>query len=89
MGIYSSQLIQNHSLLNKKQLNFISHAQYFVTTVAFFSFDAKILLEYAIAFFTFSITAAAMCFFSIKVWQIENILKFIENCEGFIEKSKH
>lgn len=90
IGILSAQLNRNHFSINLNDLTYpIFIAQFFVTSVGFFLFDAKSLLEYGMSFYDIVASILAMAFLLINVWQMRNIFKFIENCERFIEESKY
>ena len=83
---------------NPKQKQLSSHsiqaifltclAQYIFTTAAFLLFKAKSMFDYGFSFFILIGLANCIAIYLIFIWQSENTLKFIENCEGFIEKSK-
>lgn len=59
----------------------ICAAQYAMVLVTFLVYDAKSMGEYGTV-------AEAMPAYFIMLWKLENILKLIENCEGFIEMSE-
>lgn len=63
--------------------------QILFTTVAFLLFDAKSMFDYGLALFIFISTICGIAIYVIFVWQSKNTLKFIENCESFIEKSEY
>lgn len=90
IGIYpTSQFNHNHSRINSKIWAFLlCLTQFFISTVAYLMFEANSMFDYGMAFFTCTATVFAFISYLILFWQIENILKYIESCERFIEKSK-
>lgn len=77
----------NHYTLNSINVIFIiGFAEYTTASVAFLVYDAKSMGEYGIVFFTLLAVIEATVGYFITIWELEDILKFIENCEKFIEK---
>lgn len=58
-----------------------------ITLVAFLLYDAESMGEYGATFFTLITIMLAFVIYFVMVWKIQNIMKFTENCERFIEKS--
>lgn len=88
MGIYSLQSDQAQSYNGKKLLIPLSLAIMFTSTSAFLVFKAAAVFEYAICFY-FGITRpTAVAIFLILSFQMPNIIKFIENCEQFVNRSE-
>lgn len=59
-----------------------------IATTAFFLYKAESMFEYGLSvYYVFSLTFGEI-FYVLPIWQTENLSKFIENCERFIEKSK-
>lgn len=63
-------------------------AQFAVTSMAFLVYDAQSMSEYSSIFYGLISTLKATIDFFILTWRLEEIAKFIENCEAFIEKSE-
>lgn len=88
IGIHPSQSEQKQCSINLKNKIFLFvNAENTVTTIAFIVFDAKSIIDYGIAFFVMSTTINITIIHSLFTWQVENTLKFFENCEEFIEMS--
>lgn len=56
----------------------------FLTSAAFFVFDANSPFEYRLSFFSAAGAVTALSFYLLMIWQTENTRLFIENCERFI-----
>lgn len=83
------RLPQNRSMLNAKNVILvICLSQFVIALVGFLVYDAKSMGEYSAAFFPFVSGIEALSAYVITIWEFGNILKFIENCEKFIEMSK-
>lgn len=52
-------------------------------------FQAKSMFEYGLAFCILIAMINGIAIYSIFIWQSENTLKFIHNCEEFVETSKY
>lgn len=61
--------------------------QLFFTTAAFILFEAESMFDYGFSFSMAIAGANGIAVYIIFIRQSENTLKFIGNCEGFIEKS--
>lgn len=59
-----------------------------IVTVAFLMFEANSMFDYGYTFFVLVTIITAIGVYLIFIWQSENELGFIENCEEFVEKSK-
>lgn len=89
VGIYSRQSDQNSNSINSKNVILIvSIAQFFVSSTAFLLFDAKSILDYGISVSALLVEISVTVYMLILIYQMEKTLKFIENCEQFLEKSK-
>lgn len=62
--------------------------QFFISTAAFVLFEAKTIYDYGITFFAILSMILTIFTYLIPFVQMRRILKFIENCEKFIEKSE-
>lgn len=56
--------------------------------LAFLLYDAKAMGEYGIEFFSLVTLVFSLIVYFGKFCQLKDLLKFIENCERFIRKSK-
>lgn len=63
-------------------------AQFAMTSAAYLFYDANSMDEYGSVCFVLNTGIACMVIYLIMVWKAEDMLKFHENCEEFIEKSK-
>lgn len=89
IGIHPSHSNQISRRINSKVWFIIlCHADFFISSAANLVFEANSMIEYGIACYTCSTAVFSVATYLISFWQMENILKFIENCERFIEKSK-
>ena len=87
VGIYSSQSNQKYCSINSRNsILLFSFVQFLIPTVAFLFFKAESILDYGQSFFILVSTIESVVLYAILIWQMQNILKFIENCKGFIEK---
>lgn len=90
LGIYPPQPNQKQS----GQINLVNKffiaccTQLMFTNVAFLAFEAESMFSYGLAFFVFIAMINGVVIYLTFIFQIENTLKYIENCEGFIAKSK-
>lgn len=89
IGICTPRSNRNRYALNSKNWIFaIFTAQYAMATVAFIVYDAKSVVELGIALVQLNNTIISMLVYFIINWKMDDILKFCESCERFIEKSK-
>lgn len=63
-------------------------AQFALTSAAFMLFDANSMGEYGVTFVAVVCAVEAMAIYTIIIWKLEDISKFIEKCEAFIEDSE-
>lgn len=59
-----------------------------MTLLAFLVYDAKSMVEYGIIFLMLITIILTLVVYFITIWRMKDILKFTENCETFIERSK-
>lgn len=79
-----------HLPYSRKNVIFlICLAQSVLSTLAFLLSEAKSVVDFGTALFFLSTLVLAMALYLILIWKMENISKFIENCEAFIETSKY
>lgn len=83
-----NQKKQCSSNSSAKTIFVISCAQYMFATFAFLVFEAETMFDYGFVFFALVTIANSFAVYLIFVWQSENTLILIENCERFIGKSK-
>lgn len=90
IGIYHpSQSNQKHRPYNFTQAIFlICFTQMIITIAAFLLFEDISMFDYGIAVFILVAMITSTVIYLQFIWLAENTLKFIENCEKFIEKSK-
>lgn len=89
IGIHPDRFDLDGSTFHIRNWIFIINCLAFsLPPAAFFSFEAKSMLEYGFSFFTASVGFFMICIYVAMVGQMKNTLTFIENCEGFIGKSK-
>lgn len=89
IGLVSSQSKPIRRSFNWKNWFFlIGNAQFFISSAAYLLLEANSLLEYGRVFCNCTLVIAATAFYFLLLWQLDNILIYIRNCEGFIEKSK-
>lgn len=90
IGIYPHQPRQKYISTNLTRAIFlISVLTFSITTAAYFVFEATSMFQHGFSFCTLICMILTIVLYSIFIWQSENTLKFLENCEGFIEKSKY
>lgn len=90
IGVYPSQSNQKHCSINWIQVIFlINSALFLFTTAAFILIEAKSMFDYGFTFYAFSCMINVIVIYLTFIRQSENTLKYIENCEQFIEKSKY
>lgn len=82
VGIKSAQF----NAINAIAVIFVAQAT--MASIAFLVYDAKSMVEYGAIFFYIITIVEAMDVYFIMLRKLEETRKFIENCEGFIEKSK-
>ena len=88
MGIYSEQSNQTFSF-NLKILFFsLSVFLIFTSDFAYFLFQAELIQEYGISFYSCLSELYTLSDLVLTIWQMSTILKLIEMCEKFIEKSR-
>lgn len=66
----------------------ISLTVFIMPTAAYLLYDANSMAEYGIVFYILICGIEGMVVYFITIWEIDEILEFIENCEEFIEKSE-
>lgn len=79
----------NWRLFNAKNwMLLICLIQLIIPTMAFLFFEANSTLDCGLSTYFLLGLSAGGIFYVIYIWQIDNISKFIENCETFIKQSK-
>lgn len=86
VGVTTAQPNQNHWL--KRVIYLISSTLLMFTAVAFLAIESSSMFEKGFAFYVSIFMIHVSVIFVLFIWQQGNTLKFIENCEGFIAKSK-
>lgn len=89
MGVYPPRPDQKQYITNATQKIFlICCAQTIFTTAAFVVFEAESMFDYGFSFYVLIAMINITTIYLIFIGQLGNTLKFIEQCERFIEKSK-
>lgn len=87
IGIDQFEQDQKKRSINSTRMIFlISFAQLMLTMIAFLAFEAESIIDYGFTFWAITCLINGCGNYSIFIWQSENTLKFIEDCEAFIEK---
>lgn len=90
LGISASQSNQKrYSIIWRRAIFFTITVQYCVTVIAYLVIEAKLMFDYGLGIFVLISAINTVIVYLIFVWQRENTLKFIENCEEFIAKSEY
>lgn len=80
----------NQSRINWRTAIFLLlNVQYTLTTAAFLIVGTKSMFDYGFAFFLFLSLTNGITIYLLFVWQLDNTLKFIANCERFIENREY
>lgn len=88
-GVHVPQANGNQCTLNSVQLNVIfCSLQFAMASLAFIWHDAISMSEYGATISTFITTITSLVDYLILIWKFEDILKFIEYCETFLETSE-
>lgn len=88
LGVYPVQW-QRKSLWNERNLFvIISLVQMFISSLAYFLYEAKSIGEYADSFFMVFTNVVCVVFFSISIFKMSSIHMLIGEFEQFIEKSE-
>lgn len=89
VGLLAPQSNQKCSRINTKNcLILFCHAQLFITSACYSLFEGRSMLDYGMVFFTCTTAVFGFITYLILLWQMDNILSYIEHCERFIEKSE-
>lgn len=89
MGILLPPKSFQNCSINARNLFFIlSLTLTFFSTIAYFLFQARSLLDYGNSFYGSTSDLYTLADFLIAFWKMPTILKFIALCEKFIEQSK-
>lgn len=89
IGISPPQSNQKHNSINSKNWIFLlCLVQLCIATVGYFFTEANSIMEYGMVFFNAITAIETIILYLIFIWQMKNILNYIENCEKFVEKSK-
>lgn len=86
LGICESP--SNPKQWSRKTVFLILFAPCTISTFGFLLVEAKSVFDNAFGIFTLVLVISALLIYLLIVWQSENMLKSIEGCEKFIEKSK-
>lgn len=90
LGIYPPQLKQQPYQINSiNKIFLVCLVQMIITTTAFLMFEAESMFSYGLAFFVLIAMINGVVIYLTFIWQFENTVKYIGNCEEFIVKSKY
>lgn len=90
IGIYPPEPGQNRAPTNSKNWIFlICVAQFSAFSAIYLLFYATSMFEYGMIFYSLISVSFCTSLYLFAIWQMEDMLKFKECCEGFIEKSKY
>lgn len=85
IGIYPCQSIPKQHSINPIQIIFLICAfLHILVIVAYLVFEAKSIFDYGFAFFSLIAVVDIVFVYLILIWQLQNTLQFIRNCEDFI-----
>lgn len=88
IGFYPSQTGQIGCSFNLKNLFILlSILQLFLSSLAFFLFEAHSLFDYGTSFYTSITNLFSLIILAIILWKMTDILMLIEKFEEYIEKS--
>lgn len=88
-GICPSAQLNEPLSMNYKILRVLLAMAMIVTaSLTFFTFDAKSVMDFGMAVSDSNLELLGVFNFIVNMIQMPNIVKLIENCEKFIEKSK-
>lgn len=90
IGIHIPHLNQKqHPTIPTRMIFLICLIQMVITAMAFLLFEATSMFEYGLGTFVVVAMINGIVIYLTLIWQLQNTFKFIENCEEFVEKSKH
>lgn len=87
MGIHLSEPNQKFSFNAKNVLISSSIALFFISSTAFFLFEANSIDEYGLSFYGSATELAVFVTFQINIFYMAKILRIFEKFEKLIEKS--
>lgn len=90
IGVHRPEPKQNdpHFFNSKNWIFILSGVPMLISSLAFFVYQAETAFDYGLTFYYSSCLVFGAIFYINYIWKVENISKFIENCETFIEQSK-
>lgn len=80
--------IDGHFFNSTNWIFILSGTPMLLSSLAFFVYQAKTAFDFGLSFYYSSCLIFGGIFYIIYIWKVENISKFIENCETFIEQRK-
>lgn len=87
LGTFSSELSENRGLNQRNVVVQFINVQLIVSAVAFTLLKAETLIEYGLNFYAYVTQSLCTFFIFLQIYRMLEILKFIKNCEKFIEQS--
>lgn len=90
IGIHRAKANQlDRHFVNSKNCIFIaSAASMLISSLAFLAYQAENTFDFGLSFLYSSALTAGGILYAIFTWKIENVFRFIANCDAFIEQSK-
>lgn len=88
LGTYSPGPDESRLFNLKNIFTLFCYIQLFISAVAFTLFKAKTVIEFGLNYYGYMTELLCVFVISTQIYQMNNILKLIEDCEDFIEKSK-
>lgn len=89
LGIHPPQAFQKKFLINSSNVFYlVGLAHFALGAFEFLIWEGNSLFDIGLVFYVIIISIACIVFYIIFIWQNENTLSFIKDCEKFIENSK-
>lgn len=89
LGIHRSQPNQKNSRNSRKTLTYLILVHFSIMPIVFFLVQAKTFREYADSFYISATASLKVCTFTVSLWKISTIFKFIDNVNSAIQKRKY
>lgn len=90
IGIYPLKSNRNHSPINWRNwlILVFCHAEFFISTAAHLLFEENSMIEYGMISYACTAGLFTGIVYLLLIWQMKNILNFIQSSERFIRKSE-
>lgn len=86
IGIHSIEPNQNQWYTKRTAIFMSFSTQCILTSSGFLLFKAESMFEYGFTYFILITLIVETINYTLFIWQSENTIEFIDNCEKFIEK---